>query len=98
MSRERIYDNPAIAAMIAEFDKAERLTGVATRPIEALRQYLNGLKRSRQPLPLWGAHPNMKLIAKTCRFSRKEFDRDPALVAELNAYAKLHRAGAAQRS
>ena len=98
MSRERIYDNRAIAAMIAEFDVRERLAGAATRPIEALRKYLDGLKRSRQPLPLWGAHPNMKLIAKTCCFSRKEFNRDPALVAELNAYAKLHRAGAAQRS
>lgn len=98
MSRERIYDNPVIAQMIAEFDKQEQLAGAAARPIEALKQYLDGLKRSGQPLPLWGAHPNMKLIAKTCRFSRKEFNRDPALLAELSRYEKLNRAAASQRS
>jgi hypothetical protein len=98
MSRERIYDNRAIAAMIAEFDVRERLAGAATRPIEALRKYLDGLTRSGQPLPLWGAHPNRQLIAKACRFSRQEFNRDPALLAELSRYEKLNRAAAFQRS
>lgn len=98
MSRERIYDNAEIAKLIADFDKLERSAGAATRPIDALRQYLHDAKKSGTSLPLWGGRPNKLLIAQACGFSRQEFSRDPALLAELRAYAKVRRPVASQHS
>lgn len=98
MSRERIYDNAEIAKMIADFDKLERSAGAATRPIDALRQYLHDVKKSGTSLPLWGGRPNKLMIAQACGFCRQEFSRDPELMAELNSYAKSHRSAASRRS
>ena len=80
--RSVFYKNKVVSQLLEEYQQQEAATYAVKgnrTPSEALADFLMCLSHRGKSLPLRGAKPNLKEIAKQCDFKRDWFYVDPTL-------------------
>ena len=88
--RNVFYSQGAVALLLENFDKEEqtRVSGRPLKDIDALKAYLEKLRRATAPLPKCSnGRLNKQAIAKACGVNRKFFYNYPEAITLLHYYA-----------